>query len=120
METTVNTSREVLPIRIGIDIGSTTVKIAVLDDNDKLIYGDYQRHRADIRNTIITVVTQAFDKVASQFALGEDQPLTVKVTGSGGLSVSQWLNVPFIQEVVAATTSVKKLIQINQDEEKSV
>ncbi len=110
METTTKAANEILPIRIGIDIGSTTVKIAILDDNDKLIYGDYQRHRADIRNTIITVVTQAFDKVASQFALGEDQPLTVKVTGSGGLSVSQWLNVPFIQEVVAATTSVKKLI----------
>ena len=102
--------KEVLPVRIGIDIGSTTVKIAVLDDNDKLIYGDYQRHRADIRNTIIAVVTQAFDKIASSFAMGEDQPLTVKVTGSGGLSVSQWLNVPFIQEVVAATTAVKKII----------
>ena len=101
---------EVLPVRIGIDIGSTTVKIAVLDDNDKLVYGDYQRHRADIRNTIISVVTQAFDKIASSFAMGEDQPLTVKVTGSGGLSVSQWLNVPFIQEVVAATTAVKKII----------
>ena len=110
METTKKTDGEILPIRIGIDIGSTTVKIAILDDNDKLIYGDYQRHRADIRNTIISVVTQAFDKVESLFALGENQPLTVKVTGSGGLSVSQWLNVPFIQEVVAATTAVKKLI----------
>lgn len=110
METTKKTEGEILPIRIGIDIGSTTVKIAVLDDDDKLIYGDYQRHRADIRNTIISVVTQAFDKIENQFALGENQPLTVKVTGSGGLSVSQWLNVPFIQEVVAATTAVKKII----------
>ena len=110
MEKTTKTEGEILPIRIGIDIGSTTVKIAIIDDNDKLIYGDYQRHRADIRNTIISVVTQAFDKAASQFPLGEDQPLTVKVTGSGGLSVSQWLNVPFIQEVVAATTAVKKII----------
>ena len=110
METTKKTEGEILPIRIGIDIGSTTVKIAVLDDDDKLIYGDYQRHRADIRNTIISVVTQAFDKIENQFALGENQPLTVKVTGQGGLSVSQWLNVPFIQEVVAATTAVKKII----------
>lgn len=103
-------TKEILPIRIGIDIGSTTVKIAVLDDDDKLIYGDYQRHRADIRSTIIKVATDAFDKLESQFPLGENQPLTVKVTGSGGLSVSQWLNVPFIQEVVAATTAVKKII----------
>ena len=42
------------PIRIGIDVGSTTVKVVCLDQNDKVIYGDYQRHRADIRNTIIT------------------------------------------------------------------
>ena len=103
-------TKEILPIRIGIDIGSTTVKIAVLDDDDKLIYGDYQRHRADIRSTIIKVAADAFDKLESQFPLGENQPLTVKVTGSGGLSVSQWLNVPFIQEVVAATTAVKKII----------
>ena len=47
---------DMLPVRIGIDVGSTTVKIAVLDDNDRLIYGDYQRHRADIRSTIISVV----------------------------------------------------------------
>ena len=61
--------KEVMPIRIGIDVGSTTVKIAVLDDNDNLIYGDYQRHRADIRNTIVTVITQAFDKLEKVFAL---------------------------------------------------
>ena len=99
-----------LPIRIGIDIGSTTVKVAVLDDDDKLIYGDYQRHRADIRNTIITVANKALDFLEKELPAGKEQTVTVKVTGSGGLSVSQWLNVPFVQEVIAATTSVKKLI----------
>ncbi len=103
-------NKEKFPIRIGIDVGSTTVKIAVLDDSDKLIYGDYQRHRADIRSTIISVVTNAFEKLVSEHGYGEDQPVSVKVTGSGGLSVSQWLNIPFIQEVVAATTAVKRLI----------
>ena len=101
---------DVLPIRIGIDIGSTTVKVAVLDDDDKLIYGDYQRHRADIRNTIITVANKALDFLEKELPAGKEQTVTVKVTGSGGLSVSQWLNVPFVQEVIAATTSVKKLI----------
>lgn len=100
----------ILPIRIGIDVGSTTVKIAVLDDDDNLIYGDYQRHRADIRSTIISVVSAAFDKLEKEHKVSEIQPISVKVTGSGGLSVSQWLNIPFIQEVVAATTAVKKLI----------
>lgn len=110
MDNTQKSTNEVLPIRIGIDVGSTTVKIAIIDDNDKLIYGDYQRHRADIRSTIISVVTNAFEKITESFPLKEEQPITVKVTGSGGLSVSQWLNIPFIQEVVAATTAVKKLI----------
>lgn len=103
-------NQEILPIRIGIDVGSTTVKIAVLDDDDNLIYGDYQRHRADIRSTIISVVSAAFDKLEKAQHVSENQPISVKVTGSGGLSVSQWLNIPFIQEVVAATTAVKKLI----------
>lgn len=52
---------ELLPIRIGIDVGSTTVKIAVLDDDDTLIYSAYERHRADIRSTIISVVNKALD-----------------------------------------------------------
>lgn len=99
-----------IPIRIGIDVGSTTVKVAILNDDDKLIYGDYQRHRADIRSTIINVVNKALDYLEKQVAGGVNHPVTVKVTGSGGLSVSQWLNIPFIQEVIAATTSVKKLI----------
>ena len=101
---------EMVPVRIGIDVGSTTVKVAILDDDDKLIYGDYQRHRADIRSTIINVVNKALDFLQQQYPAKEDQTVTVKVTGSGGLSVSQWLNIPFIQEVIAATTSVKKLI----------
>ena len=99
-----------LPIRLGIDVGSTTVKVAVLDDDDKLIYGDYQRHRADIRSTIIAVVNKALDFLVANVEGGESRTITAKVTGSGGLSVSQWLNIPFIQEVIAATTSVKKLI----------
>ena len=99
-----------LPVRIGIDVGSTTVKVAVLDDDDNLIYGDYQRHRADIRSTIISVVTKAISELKSKYSISEELPVSAKVTGSGGLSVSQWLNIPFIQEVIAATTSVKKLI----------
>ena len=102
--------KSLLPIRLGIDVGSTTVKVAVLDDNDKLIYGDYQRHRADIRSTIIAVVNKALDFLVANVEGGERRTITAKVTGSGGLSVSQWLNIPFIQEVIAATTSVKKLI----------
>jgi predicted CoA-substrate-specific enzyme activase len=100
----------VTPIRIGIDVGSTTVKVVALADDGSVIYGAYERHRADIRNTIITEVNKALDVLQKRFRLGDKQPVSVKVTGSGGLSVSQWLSVPFIQEVVAATAAVKKLI----------
>lgn len=100
----------VVPVRIGIDVGSTTVKVVCLDENNKMIYGDYQRHRADIRNTIINVVSKAMNEIEGKLPLGAKHTVSAKVTGSGGLSVSQWLNIPFIQEVVAATTAVRKLI----------
>ena len=96
------------PVRMGIDVGSTTVKVVVLDSDDSIIFSEYERHRADIRSTIILVVTHALDKI--QELEGENQSLSIKVTGSGGLAVSQWLEIPFIQEVIAATTSVKKII----------
>ena len=100
----------VKPIRIGIDVGSTTVKVVALGDNDELLYGAYERHRADIRSTIITVANRAFDELEKKLPMGKNQTLSLKVTGSGGFSVSQWLDIPFIQEVVAATTAVRKII----------
>ncbi|MDD7014991.1 MAG: BadF/BadG/BcrA/BcrD ATPase family protein, partial [Spirochaetales bacterium] len=105
-----NLSPVIKPVRMGIDVGSTTVKVVVLGDNDQLLYGAYERHRADIRKTVIQVVNSAFDEIEKKVSAGENQTITVKVTGSGGFSVSQWLNIPFIQEVVAATTAVRKII----------
>ncbi len=99
-----------VPIRFGIDVGSTTVKVAVLGEHDELLYRAYERHRADIRSTIISVVNKALDSLEKILPCGALHPLSVKVTGSGGLSVGQWLGVPFIQEVIAATTAVRKII----------
>ena len=98
------------PLRVGIDVGSTTVKIVVLDKTDTMLYSDYERHRADIRSTIISVVTKALNDVEQKVPLKDKQPLSVRVTGSGGLAVSHWLGIPFIQEVVASTTAVRRLI----------
>ena len=98
------------PVRMGIDVGSTTVKVVVLDENDEFIYSEYERHRADIRSTIIAVVGRALDTIQEKCADGENQTISVKVTGSGGLAVSHWLSIPFIQEVVASTTAVQKII----------
>jgi len=97
-------------IRIGIDVGSTTVKVVALATDNSILYSKYERHRADIRSTIISVVEQALDSIEARFPPPRDILFSVKVTGSGGLSVSRWLSVPFIQEVVASTTAVRRLI----------
>ncbi len=99
-------------IRVGIDVGSTTVKVVALDTDGTILYSKYERHRADIRSTIISVVELAIDFIEARFSGSPDgiPPLSVKVTGSGGLAVSHWLSVPFIQEVVASTTAVRKII----------
>ncbi len=110
IQITGNLEKVIKPIRFGIDVGSTTVKVAALGDNDELLYSAYERHRADIRSTIITVVNKALDSLQKQLPDAEKTPLSLKVTGSGGLSVSQWLNIPFIQEVIAATTAVRCII----------
>jgi activator of 2-hydroxyglutaryl-CoA dehydratase len=81
-------------LRAGIDVGSTTVKLAILDADDRLLYGSYERHKADIRGTLIAVIEAAHDALAAR---GQDHDVSVAVTGSGGLSVSQWLELPFIQ-----------------------
>lgn len=90
-------------LHLGLDVGSTTVKLAVLDKNNKIIYSKYQRHFSDIRKTI-------FELVDETCALFEEDDLTVTLTGSGGISVAQWLGLPFEQEVVAATGAIQRLI----------
>lgn len=97
-------------LRMGIDVGSTTVKVVVLNTDGSFLYSKYERHRADIRSTIISVVNQALDALESWAGSDKAPRLSVKVTGSGGLAVSHWLSVPFVQEVVASTTAVRKLI----------
>src|SRR5690554_1680232 len=101
-------------LRVGIDVGSTTVKIVVLSPDGEILHSKYERHRADIRTTIISVVDQALDILDEQYPGKPDDPerplLSIMVTGSGGLAVSHWLSVPFVQEVIASTTAVRKMI----------
>jgi predicted CoA-substrate-specific enzyme activase len=88
---------------LGIDVGSTTVKLAVLDADNNTVFSDYQRHHADIRATIAEVIAEAADHFG-------DEELTVAITGSGGLLLAQWLNLSFVQEVIASKTAVEALI----------
>ena len=87
---------------LGIDIGSTTVKIAILDENEKLLFADYERHFANIQETLADLLEKA------QKELGE-MTLCPVITGSGGLTLANHLEIPFVQEVIAVSTSLQKL-----------
>ncbi len=85
--------------KLGIDIGSTTVKVAVLDENNQLVFSDYERHFANIRETLASLVAKACDTVG-------DKRLAAVITGSGGLTLAKHLAVPFVQEVVAVSSAL--------------
>ena len=86
--------------RLGVDIGSTTVKAAVINENNELLFAEYRRHFADIQNTLADLLSEAREK------LGEIK-LRPAITGSGGLSISKHLGAPFIQEVVSVATALQ-------------
>ncbi len=86
---------------LGIDIGSTTVKIAILDPEEHLLFADYERHYANIQETLASLLSKAYD------ALGE-LTLCPVITGSGGLTLANHLEVPFVQEVIAVSTALEK------------
>ncbi len=90
-------------LKVGIDVGSTTVKVAILDQNNQIVYSVYRRHHADVRATVLEVLSQAAEQFPSQ-------EVTVAITGSGGLLLSQWLNLEFVQEVIASKTAVETFI----------
>ena len=88
--------------RLGIDIGSTTVKIAILDEKNEVLFSDYQRHFANIQETLARLLIAAKEK------LGE-LDLIPMITGSGGLTLATHLHVSFVQEVVAVATALKAI-----------
>ena len=69
---------------LGIDIGSTTVKIAILDENENLIFADYKRHFANIQETLADLLQEAFDQYG-------EMTLHPVITGSGGLTLANLL-----------------------------
>lgn len=84
---------------LGIDIGSTTVKIAILDNNKQIIFSDYERHYANIQETLTLLLKKAY-------SIHGDLTLSPMITGSGGLTLSKHLEIPFVQEVVAVSTAL--------------
>ena len=89
--------------KLGIDVGSTTIKVVALDSYNKVIYNDYRRHFSDIKNTLISSLEECFKKIGNF-------DLKITVTGSGGIGVAQWLQCDFQQEVIACTRAVEEFI----------
>lgn len=90
-------------LHVGLDVGSTTVKIVIMDENLNTLHTDYQRHFSDTKNTICNVL----EDLAKNYA---DSEFTIALTGSGAMSAAKFLDLPFIQEVVSCKRSVEKYI----------
>lgn len=86
--------------KLGIDIGSTTVKIVILDEANDLLFSDYERHFANIQETLSDLLGRVIHKLGPIYAV----PV---ITGSGGLALAKHLNVPFVQEVIAVSTALQ-------------
>ena len=90
-------------LHVGLDVGSTTVKIIVMDDNRNTVYKDYTRHYSDTKNTVCNVLENLLLKYPSN-------NFTLALTGSGAMSAAKFLGVDFIQEVVSCKRAVEKYI----------
>lgn len=87
-------------LHMGIDIGSTTVKVIIIDDKREIIFSKYERHYADIKNKLKEILVEAYEKV-------KYSKVTVMITGSGGISIAKNIGVNFIQEVIASTKAIR-------------
>ncbi|WP_278814027.1 acyl-CoA dehydratase activase-related protein, partial [Bifidobacterium pullorum] len=104
---TVVENRDMKPLRVGLDIGSTTVKAVVLDQTDALdatLFSDYRRHHANVRATVAGLLKDIHIRLVEEGR--GDEPIRLAITGSGGLALADNLHVPFIQEVIAETEAI--------------
>ena len=90
-----------MKVNVGIDIGSTTVKVVVLDMNGEMLYHSYERHFAQVREKAVEQL-----KKAEKFLRGND--IKVSITGSAGLGVAKAADIPFVQEVYATAAAVNR------------
>lgn len=85
---------------LGIDIGSTTVKIAVLDSSQHIVFADYERHYANIQETLTLLLKKVIENLGSI-------TFCPMITGSGGLTLSKYLGIPFVQEVISVASALE-------------
>lgn len=91
-------------MRIGLDVGSTTLKCVVLDDDDQIVYKDYQRHFSQITSKTVGMLQD----IKKQFP--DESRMTLTISGSAGMGIADALEIPFEQEVYATRVAVNKII----------
>lgn len=89
--------------RAGIDVGSTTVKLVILDDDGRILFGEYMRHMAHTQETLATLLKKARERLG-------DCSLNIRITGSGSINLGKSLGIEFVQEVVAVATALKSTV----------
>ena len=90
-------------LHMGIDVGSTTVKVVVLDESKNILFSEYRRHFSDIKSTVERLFKEVYEVI-------KDREFTVVITGSGGLLLSNSLNLPFVQEVIANKAAITEFL----------
>lgn len=92
-----------MTLRAGIDVGSTTVKLVILDEENRSLFSKYERHFSDVKAATERVLREAQEII-------QERPLTMNITGSGGMGLADVLLIPFVQEVIACTRTVEEVI----------
>jgi len=90
-------------LHLGLDIGSTTVKVLLLDGQDNIIFSKYKRHYAKIKDTLVALLSEAYAQLGNRL-------ITAAISGSAGLALAKWLNIDFIQEVIACNLAIEKYL----------
>ena len=88
--------------RIGIDAGSTSFKLIILNNENDIVYKSYTRHKADIKNVFKTELKNIAEKFPNE-------QFSITMTGSAGMGIADRMEIPFVQEVVASIEVVKKI-----------
>ncbi|MFN2363017.1 MAG: BadF/BadG/BcrA/BcrD ATPase family protein, partial [Halarsenatibacteraceae bacterium] len=90
-------------LKVGLDVGSTTVKLVILNAWTQIVYKKYTRHFSNVRKAVKKLLTEAAEVL-------DDSRINVTITGSGGMGIAKKLDIPFQQEVVACSNAVKEMI----------